>query len=88
MEAAAGVILMMLPAGGPLVRLGVGLGARLMGWSDTVEELAVGNREGVGREGTVGRMNCDEGMGVGVGQIEEIRKGARSVLGVSERRML
>ena len=40
--------------------------------SDSIEELAVGNVKGETRESTVGRVNWDEGMGVGVGQREEI----------------
>jgi hypothetical protein len=33
-------------------------------------------------------MGCDEGMGLGMGQREKTRKDAKSVLEVSERRML
>ena len=50
--------------------------------------VVAGNIEGKTREGTVGRLNWDEGTGVGVGQMEEILKGARSVFGVRARRRL
>ena len=54
---------MMLLAGGPDFREGVGLGARVRRESDSVEEVAVmGNIEGEVREGTVGRLNWDEGQ--------------------------
>ena len=73
MEAAARDVLMMLLAGGPDLQDGVGLEARVMGESDSVEELAIGNIEGEIREGTVGRVNWDQRMGVGVGQMEVSR---------------
>ena len=69
METAAENVLMMLLAGGPDFQEGVGLRARVMRESDSVEELAVmGNIEGETRAGTVGRLNWDEGMGVGWGR--------------------
>ena len=36
----------------------------------------------------MGRLNWEEGIGVGVGQMEEIWKGARAVVGVRLRRRL
>ena len=80
---------MILLGGGPVFRGGVGLGAHVRGESVSVEGMAEsGNMEGESREGTVGRLNWDKGTGVGVGQMEEIRKGARSVFGVRTRRRL
>ena len=80
---------MILLDGGPDFRGGVGLGAQVRGESVSVEGVAEsGNMEGQSRGGTVGRLNWDEGIGVGVGQMEEIRKGARSVFGVRLRRRL
>jgi hypothetical protein len=80
---------MMLLGGGPDLREGVGLGAQVMGESVSgggVAELV--NMEGERSGGTVGRWSCDEGIGVGVGQMEVVRKGARAVFGVRLRRRL
>ena len=80
---------MILLGGGPDFRGGVGLGAQVRGESVSGEGVAESeNMEGERREGTVGRLIWDEGTGVGVGQMEEIRKGARSVFGVRTRRRL
>ena len=80
---------MILLDGGLDFRGGVGLGAQVMGESVSVGGVAEsGNMEGERRGGTVGRWSWDEGIGVGVGQMEVVRKGARSVLGVRLRRRL
>ena len=47
-----------------------------------------GNMEWESRGGSVGRLSWEEGIEVGVGQMEEIWRGARTVFGVRLRRRL